>query len=114
MNVYVYCIILAVAFLLITLYFVKRRSLDFQYCFLWIAFSLVLVILAANRSIVENIAWFTGIYYAPAFLFVTGIIISFLFIFYLTLVISGMHRRIVRLTQEIGILKSKMEGHDNK
>jgi hypothetical protein len=81
---------------------------------LWILVSLVLCILSFNKDIVENAAKFTGIIYAPAFLFVTGIVFSLILIFYMTLVISALQKRIVRLTQEIGILKSKMEGNENK
>ncbi len=114
MRVYTYCIILAAVFLIITLYYVKRRKLDFHYCMLWILVSLVLCMLSLNKNIVENAAVFTGISYAPAFLFVTGIVFSLILIFYLTLVISSLQKRIIRLTQEIGILKSKMEGNEYK
>lgn len=81
---------------------------------LWILVSLVLCTLSLNKGIVEGAAKLTGISYAPAFLFVTGIVFSLVLVFYMTLIISSLQKRIVRLTQEIGILKSKMEGNENK
>lgn len=114
MRVHYYCIFLASIFLFITIHYVKMRKLDFRYCLLWIGISLVLVILAANKNILEAISRYVGIYYSPAFLFVTGIIFSLILIFYLTLVISAMQKKIVKLTQEVGILKSELERHGAK
>lgn len=114
MRVHYYCILLASIFLFITLHYVKKRRLDFRYCLLWISISLVMVVFAANKDILEAVSDYVGIYYSPAFLFVTGIIFSLILIFYLTLVISAMQKKIVKLTQEVGILKSEIERHGVK
>ncbi len=109
MNAYLYCAMLAILFLAVTIHYVKKRKLEFQYCIFWIFISLTLIILSTNKNILEVISKKIGIYYSPALLFVTGIIFSFLLIFHLTLVISDMKKRIVKLTQELAILKSTME-----
>ena len=109
MNPYIYCAILSSVFLVVTLYYVKKRKLEFQYCIFWITIDIILIVLSSNKNLVEDLAKLVGINYAPALLFVTGIVFSFLLIFYITIVISDMKRRIVNLTQELGILKSKVE-----
>ena len=109
MNAYLYCALLSILFLLVTMYYVKKRKLDFQYCIFWIIISSTLIILSVNKNILEVISRTIGIYYSPALLFVTGIIFSFLLIFHLTLVLSDMKKRVVKLTQELAILKDNLE-----
>lgn len=106
MKPYTYCLLLSILFLIGTLYFVKKRMLDFKYSIFWISISLILIIFSLNIGLTESIARKVGISYAPAFLFVTGIIFVLILIFYLNLVISKMQSKITRLTQEIGIIKS--------
>lgn len=115
MKPYTYCLILSILFLAGTLYFIKKRILDFKYSIFWILISLLLIVLSINVNLTQYMAEIFGIYYAPAFLFVTGIIFVLILIFYLTLVISRMQKRITLLTQEIGIIKSCIdESEDNK
>ncbi|GAA0719352.1 hypothetical protein GCM10008905_07290 [Clostridium malenominatum] len=106
MNPYIYCLVLSALFLSGTLYFVKKRVLDFKYSMFWILTSLVLIVLSLNKDLTENMARAVSISYPPAFLFVTGIVFIFFLIFYLNLVISKMQNKITLLVQEIGILKS--------
>ena len=112
MTSYMYCAILAVMFLIMTIYALKKRKLEFQYSFLWLIISIVLIILSLSKNIFESIAKFVGIVYAPAFLFLTGIVFALILIFYLMIVISDFKKRITRLTQEVGILKNKIEEED--
>lgn len=106
MKPYMYCLALSILFLICTLYFVKKRILDFKYSVFWISLSLILIVLSLNVNLTEDMAKIVGIYYAPAFLFITGIIFTLVLIFYLNLVISKMQSKITLLTQEIGIIKS--------
>lgn len=106
MKPYMYCLALSVLFLICTLYFVKKRILDFKYSVFWVSLSLILIVLSLNVNLTEDMAKIVGIYYAPTFLFVTGIVFTLVLIFYLNLVISKMQSKITLLTQEIGIIKS--------
>lgn len=114
MSPYTYCLVLSVLFLLGTLYFVKKRVLDFKYSIFWTLTSLVLIVLSINKELAEDMARAVSISYAPAFLFVTGIVFIFFLIFYLTLVISKMQNKITLLVQELGILKSCCRGEEKK
>lgn len=108
MKPYMYCLALSILFLICTLYFVKKRILDFKYSVFWVSLSLILIVLSLNVNLTEYVAKIAGIYYAPTFLFVTGIIFTLILIFYLNLVISKMQSKITLLTQEIGIIKSSI------
>jgi hypothetical protein len=106
MKSYTYCLVLSILFLIGTLYFVKKRILDFKYSIFWVSISLILIMFSLDINLTEDMARKVGISYAPAFLFVTGIIFLLILIFYLNLVISKMQSKITLLTQEIGIIKS--------
>lgn len=109
MTPYLYSLILSLLFLAVTLHFVRSRGLDFKYSMFWIFLNLLFVVLALNKDITESIARQLHIAYAPAFLFVTGIVVIFIILFYLTLVISRLQNKITNLTQELGILRADME-----
>lgn len=113
MSSYTYCLILSVLFLIGTIYFVKKRILDFKYSIFWIFISLMLIIFSLDVKLTEELARRVGIFYAPAFLFVTGIIFLLILIFYLNLVVSKMQSKITLLTQEIGIIKSLSDESEN-
>lgn len=112
--VYKYCFLISCVFLIMTLYSVKKRKLDFRFTLLWFLVSLTLLIFSLDKNIIEEAAYFTGIFYAPAFLFLSGIVFSLIIIFYMAVMLSSMQKRVVRLTQEIGILKSMLEGRKGK
>lgn len=115
MKSYTYCLVLSILFLIGTLYFVKRRILDFKYSIFWVSTSLMLIVFSLDINLTEDMARKVGISYAPAFLFVTGIIFLLILIFYLNLVISKMQSKITLLTQEIGIIKScSNESEENR
>ena len=108
MTIYKYCIAIALLFLFITLYYIKQRKMEFGYCILWFSISIFLFVIAASPVLLEYIATFVGIDYGPSFLFLGGTLFNMLIIFYLTIKLSGMKTKVVRLTQEIGIIKSKL------
>lgn len=113
MNIYKYCIAIALLFLFITLYYIKQRKIEFGYSILWFSISIFLFTIAASPMLLEYIATFVGIEYGPSFLFLGGILFNMLIIFYLTIKLSGMKTKVVRLTQEIGIIKSKLDREVN-
>lgn len=109
MSVYFYCSILSVIFLAIIIYFIKNKKLELQYCVFWIILVFTFFLLSINKNIVEYISQLVGIYYPPAFLFVTGIVLCLILIFYVMIIMSDLKKRIVKLTQEISILKNQLE-----
>lgn len=106
MKPYTYCLVLSILFLIVTLYSLKKRILDFKYSIFWILISFILIVFSLDVNLTEDMARKVGIFYAPAFLFVTGIFFLLILIFYLNLAISKMQSKITLLTQEIGIIKS--------
>lgn len=104
-------VILAFLFLLLVLELVRRQKLKEQYSLLWILFSAVLVIISLNVSLVEWIADRFGVKYAPAVLFLFGLLFCFTIILHLTIVVTKLTAQVLRLTQELTILKERDSLH---
>ncbi|MNZ86514.1 hypothetical protein D3C78_1053350 [compost metagenome] len=110
MNIYVIAIVLAALFLTSVLELVRRQKLKEQYSLLWILFSVILLIVSINVTVIEWIADRLGVKYAPAILFLFGLLFCFAIILHLTIVITRLSSQVLRLTQELTILKEQ-EGH---
>ncbi|MNJ35061.1 DUF2304 domain-containing protein [Paenibacillus bouchesdurhonensis] len=106
---------ISVVFLLIVLELVRRQRLKEQYALLWILFSIVLLILSLNVSFMEWIAEQMGVKYPPAVLFLFGLLFCFSLILHLTIVITKLTSQVLRLTQEVAILKAQeaLNGKNN-
>lgn len=106
----------AVAFIILigTFYFLKRRRIEFQYCMMWIMVSFFLIIGVSNNGSVKYASNIETKASQPLMIYFTYIFMCIFIIFYLTLVISNMQKKIIRLTQEVGILKNTIEGHGKK
>lgn len=107
MNLFFFTI--SFLFLIVSIVFIRKRGLEFKCGLLWILVSLILMVFSMNPKIIEHLAEATGIMYAPAFLFFTGIIFSLIMIFYLMIVTSNMQKKLTKLIQENSILKDRIE-----
>lgn len=111
MTIYVLSVIIAFLFLLLVLELVRRQKLKEQYSLLWILFSLILVIVSFNVSFIEWVADWFGVKYAPAILFLFGLLFCFAIILHLTIVVTRLTAQVLRLTQELTILKEREVPH---
>lgn len=113
MAIYVLSVFVAALFLVFVLELVRRQKLREQYSLLWILFSVVLLVCSMNVHFVEWLAAKLGVKYAPAVLFLFGLLFCFAFILHLTIVITRLTAQVLRLTQEIVILKEREAVRDH-
>ncbi|MCL6445332.1 MAG: DUF2304 domain-containing protein [Alicyclobacillus sp.] len=105
--------IVAIAFSLFFIFFVielvRRSRLREQYSLLWLVFGLVMLALSASASLLKTVAGWFGVVYAPSLLFLIGLICAFALLLHITVVISRLTDRVIRLTQELGISQLRIE-----
>lgn len=111
MTIYILSVGIAFLFLLLVLELVRRQKLREQYSLLWILFSVGLFIVSFNVSFIEWVADRLGVKYAPAVLFLFGLLFCFAFILHLTIVVTRLTSQVLRLTQELTILKEREGPH---
>jgi hypothetical protein len=99
----------SIVFVLIVLHLIRKKHLREQYSLWWLLFGLAMIVLSVGTSWLEWSARLFGVQYAPALLFLVGIIFCLILILHLTVVVSKLTERVVRLTQEAGLLRHELE-----
>jgi len=107
-RIQVAAIVVSVLLLLAVLELVRRRRLSEDYSFLWILFSLALLLLSLWRGLLHGVARWLGIFYPPALLLLVLIFFVFVASLYFSVVISRQREQIERLVEEQGILAAEV------
>lgn len=108
-DVYSLSVIFSLIFVLIIIELVKRNRLHEKYSLLWLLFSIVMIVLSGFPKILEEIAYILNVKYAPSLLFLVGFVFLILYSLSLTVIISKQADRIIKLTQEVSILKESVK-----
>jgi uncharacterized membrane protein len=96
-------------FLLFVFEIIRRKHLKEAYALLWIITGVIFLGLSCWQRGLDYIAGVFGIYYSPAFLFLVMLVsIIFIMIQY-SMVISKHTDRIKDLTQEIALLRERLQ-----
>ena len=105
--------LLSVSITLLLLFIVFRLivkgRLRAEYSIIWILCSLALLMFSIWREGLDIIAGLLGIYYPPALLFLGAILATVVFLLHLSVVSSKFQSQIKDLTQEMGILKKRLD-----
>ncbi|MBW2708652.1 MAG: DUF2304 domain-containing protein [Deltaproteobacteria bacterium] len=96
--------ILGAVIFLIILILVRRGKLQEKYALTWFVIGIVVVVLGVFPVILDKIAKFTGVSYAPALLFVTAVGVLLIQNLYLFIFASQNEVRIKELLQEVAVL----------
>jgi hypothetical protein len=110
--------VLSILFSLAFMYFIFRLivkgKLREEYSVIWIVLTLILILLSIFRTTLDEIAGFLGVFYSPSLLFLLGFMAVVSFLVHLSIVNSRQHNQIKNLTQEISLLKFKIEKESGK
>ena len=107
--IYKFAIIFSILLILFIINLVRKNKLDEKYSILWLIASFVILLVAIFPNLITIIANKFSVYYPPALMFLFAIIILGSYIIHISTVITKQNRMIVKLTQELGILKEKIE-----
>ncbi|NLP14070.1 MAG: DUF2304 domain-containing protein [Clostridium sp.] len=109
-NIYSLSIVFSILFLLIVIELVRKNKLQERYSLLWIFISIVFLILSSTSVLLDSLAKSLDIKNPPSLLFLLGLIYLIVYSLNTTVVVSKQNERIIRLTQELSLLKQKMSG----
>ncbi len=100
----------SVLLLLVVLELIRGRRLKERYALLWLMTGLVLLVLSAWRGGLNTIAGWLGVSgYPPAILFAAAIMFVIVVLLHYSTVISSLDDRNVRLSQEVALLRERLE-----
>ena len=112
-SIYRFAAVFSVIFMIIVIELVRRNRLHEKYSILWLGFSIVLVVLAGMPRLLDILAGWLGIKYAPSFLFLVGFIFLIIYNISITTAVSSQSAKITRLAQELALLKQKSQEKKN-
>jgi len=104
-DIYSISVVFAVFFIFIVIELVRRNKLLENHSLLWLIFSVFLILFASSPVLINDIALWLNIKYAPSVLFVFGLLFLVVYNLHITSIISKQNERIVRITQELAIMK---------
>jgi hypothetical protein len=106
--------VLSVLLFTAVVHFMRKRYLREQYSLLWLFFCVVIFVFSLSTRLLESTAALLGVKYAPALLFLFGIMVCLLLILHLTIVVSRLAERIIRLTQELGMATHRLDKYEQE
>jgi hypothetical protein len=104
-RVQLFAILGALAFLLLILELVRRRSMREQYSLLWLLTGGLLLAFGLWRRLVDVVGSLLGIYYGPAALILVFTLFFMIILLHFTTVISQLTRQNRTLAQRVAILE---------
>ena len=113
-RVTVLSIVVSSALLLYILEMVRRRKLREEYSILWLAGSVVILVLSLKQDWLIGIALAAGIAYPPSFLFLVGILFILLILIHFSIAISKLHQMNKKMAQEIALMKGRSHPADGE
>lgn len=90
--------------------FVRRGLLKEKYSVLWLACSIAILILSVQKGLLDLLAGYLGIAYAPSLLFLVAFLFILLIMLHFSVVISILHEKNKSLTQELTLLQEAIKG----
>ena len=105
--------IISLSFLVIIFEAIRRRKFLEKYALLWIFSGLIIFIFSLFPNLLFKIGSILGLHHLTVLLTISFIFLLSI-VFYLSISISGLSEKNKELTQEIGILKLKLNKLENK
>lgn len=102
-------IISALVFMFFIFRLISKGRLREEYSFIWIICTVLLLVFSVWRNGLDVIANLMGIFYAPSLIFMGAIFAIVIFLVHLSVVNSKQHKQIKDLSQEMALLKEKLE-----
>ncbi len=102
-------IIFSLIILVSVVWLVRERLIKEKYSLVWFLIGLLILIMSMCRGLLEGFSALVGIEYAPSALFSLLIAFSYLLLLNLSVSVSGLKTQTKDLSQELGLLKLKVE-----
>ena len=108
-RAHVFVIIVSVLAVVFVLFLVRRHSIKSKYSLLWIAISLVLLVVATFPSLYDRISDGLGILYPPATILFISVAILFVVVVHFSWELSRLEERSRILAEELALLRARTE-----
>jgi len=101
-------IITGVFFILLVSRLIITRKLREEYAIIWVLFSFLIFFFSIWRTSIDALGKLLGVYDPPNLIITIAIILILLYLLHLSIVVSKQKKQIKNLSQELGILKKRL------
>ncbi len=100
-------IVAIIAFFLffVVLNLIRKRRMKIEYSLLWLAVSLIILIMSIWQGLGDRMAYSIGIEYPPALFFLVAIVFVLLILLHFSLEMTRLKDQLKTLVQELSLLK---------
>ena len=106
--IYYLSVFFSILFILFIIRLVRKKKLEEKYSMMWLIAGIIILLVSLFPNIIVKISSLVGVYYPPSLMFLLAIIILGACLIHVSVVITKQNKMIVRLNQEVGILKEKL------
>ena len=107
-------IIFSLIILLSVFFLVRERLLKEKYSLIWLVIGLFVLIVSLFRNLLDGFSDLIGVYYAPSAFFSLLIAGAYLLLLNMSVSISRLKAQNKALTQELGLLRLKLEERERE
>ena len=107
-------IIFSLIILLSVFFLVRERLLKEKYSLIWLVIGLFVLIVSLFRNLLDGFSNLIGVYYAPSAFFSLLIAGAYLLLLNMSVSISHLKAQSKALTQELGLLRLKLEERERE
>jgi hypothetical protein len=107
-RVQLVAIAVSVALIVLIVDLIRRRKLREQYSLLWLVAGAVMLLFSIWRGLLDTVAHFLGVAYAPSVLFLAALFFGILLLIHFNVAISTLGEQVKTLAQEIALLKTEL------
>ena len=93
--------------LCLLIYLIRKKKLKEEYAILWIVISVIFLIIATFRGLIDWVSNLFGIHYQPAALFIILIFCLYLLMLHFSIVTSDLRAKINTLLMKITLLEQE-------
>ncbi len=110
----IFLIIFCLLFGIFIFYNIFKRKITLQYSLMWFSYCILMLIVLISSPILGELTKFLGFEVISNMVFFFGFIVLLIISFTLTRFLSIQKEKITTLTQEVGILKRKLDEYHGK
>lgn len=104
-RIQIFSIVGTLALFVFIVTLIQRKRLKEEYAILWLAMTFFFFVLSICKSLLEGLAKFAGIHYAPAALLLMLILAITVILIHYSTIITRLSRQNKLLTQELALLR---------
>lgn len=113
-RIQIISIIVSLGFLFYISRLIIKGKLREEYAIFWVVSTVLLIIFSFWREGLDIIAEIVGVYLAPNLVFTSAIFAMLIYLLHLSIVVSQLHDKNKIMSQELALLKEKMNKLEDK